>query len=70
MYFFNRSRKLRWMMSHNKLIALNFNPYNRPRRQDMNTEFIENGMFYVSQRNLIQKGVFQNNKYVTLKLFY
>ncbi|KAF7278948.1 hypothetical protein GWI33_007812 [Rhynchophorus ferrugineus] len=57
----SRSTKLRWI-SQNKLIALNFDPYNRPRRQDMNTEFIENGMFYVASRHLIQTGIFQNNK--------
>ncbi|KAL3274473.1 hypothetical protein HHI36_015857 [Cryptolaemus montrouzieri] len=58
----SRSYKLRWGLQNEALIPLNFNPKYRPRRQDWNGEFIENGMFYIALRSLLKRGIFQNNK--------
>ena len=38
---------------------LNLDPSNRPRRQDWNGELCENGSFYITNRELIEKGVLQ-----------
>lgn len=60
-----RSWKLRWENNEkeNKLMSLNFDIKNRPRRQDWKGELIETGMFYFARRWLIeQDGVFQNEK--------
>lgn len=60
-----RSFKLRWKWENNELRALNFNPNNRPRRQDWNGELLETGMFYFARRKLLmEEGAFQNEKYV------
>ena len=32
---------------------LNFDPKNRPRRQDWKGEFVENGMFYMAKTKII-----------------
>lgn len=58
-----RSFKLRWQYEpHSKrLKAVNFNPKNRPRRQDWPGEIIETGMFYFARRKLIEiDGILQN----------
>jgi N-acylneuraminate/3-deoxy-D-glycero-D-galacto-nononate cytidylyltransferase len=44
------------------LKALNFDPKNRPRRQDWSGELIESGMFYIAKRELLEAGVFQNDR--------
>lgn len=42
---------------------LNLDPYNRPRRQDWDGELCENGSFYFSTRDIIQKqGLLQGGK--------
>lgn len=57
-----RSFKLRWQVADDgKLKAINFNPAQRPRRQDWSGELIENGMFYFTSRALVQSGIFQND---------
>lgn len=48
---------------YNNPIPLNFNPKNRPRRQDWNGELVETGMFYFSKRKLVEDGYFQNDRY-------
>ncbi|XP_065155513.1 N-acylneuraminate cytidylyltransferase-like isoform X2 [Atheta coriaria] len=59
----SKSFKLRWIRTSNSAIsALNFDPAQRPRRQDWEGEFVENGMFYFAKRSLLQQGVFQNQK--------
>nr|CAI5853591.1 unnamed protein product [Callosobruchus analis] len=58
----SRSYKLRWIEKDQKVVPLNFDPSNRPRRQEFKGELVENGMFYFSRRNLIKQGVFQNSK--------
>ncbi|CAG7820071.1 unnamed protein product [Allacma fusca] len=60
-----RMHQLRWSVALNEEFAakpLNFDPKNRPRRQDWQGEFVENGMFYFSHRKLVEKGAFQNAK--------
>lgn len=59
-----KSYNLRWGFTDDVLLPLNFNSTNRPRRQDWNGEFIENGMFYFSRIELINQGVFQNERFV------
>ena len=45
--------------------ATNFNPENRPRRQDWAGELVENGAFYFTTVDLLQRGLIQGgNKYV------
>ncbi|KAK4874562.1 hypothetical protein RN001_013922 [Aquatica leii] len=56
-----RSFKLRWIKFGYHFLP-SFDIKNRPRRQDLNEEYIENGMFYFASRNLIEKGYFQNNR--------
>jgi N-acylneuraminate/3-deoxy-D-glycero-D-galacto-nononate cytidylyltransferase len=48
--------------TENKIMPLNFNPRKRPRRQDLNGELVENGMFYFTRRNLILNGVIQGGR--------
>jgi len=60
-----RDKKLRWSeMSESSgcCTPSNFDPRNRPRRQDFKGEIVENGMFYFSRRNLIEDGVFQGGR--------
>ncbi|KAL9905549.1 CMP-sialic acid synthase [Glossina fuscipes fuscipes] len=55
------SYKLRWKRTADKkLMALNFDVTKRPRRQDWNGELIETGMFYFSNKSLVQQDRFQN----------
>lgn len=60
---FFRSFKLRWNYKRNSVYPVNFNHYNRPRRQDWAGELIETGAFYIFRRDLVKKGYLQNNKY-------
>lgn len=55
-----RSHKLRWAQSAGRLLALNFDPANRPRRQDWSGELVENGMFYMASKELLIEGKFQD----------
>ncbi|XP_065361989.1 N-acylneuraminate cytidylyltransferase [Calliphora vicina] len=58
-----RSHKLRWkQLGHNLILPLNFNPTQRPRRQDWEGEFYETGMFYFSTKQLVSKNSLQNNR--------
>ncbi|KAI8482561.1 hypothetical protein Bbelb_397090 [Branchiostoma belcheri] len=41
---------------------LNLNPAKRPRRQDWDGELIENGSFYFSTKDLVQKGLLQGGR--------
>lgn len=59
---FCRNTKLLWKHDKGKLAAINFDSENRPRRQQMQNQFVENGMFYFSTRQLITKGVIQSNR--------
>ncbi|XP_062534855.1 N-acylneuraminate cytidylyltransferase-like [Armigeres subalbatus] len=57
-----RSFKLRWKIGiDGKVVALNFDPGRRPRRQDWNGELVETGMFYFAKRKLTLEGYFQND---------
>lgn len=66
-----RSFDLRWIEETpgGSVSPLNFEPEHRPRRQDWNGELIENGMFYVASRRLIQRGVLQTDRSVLIYLF-
>lgn len=57
-----RSFKLRWKEEGNKITSENFNPESRPRRQNWNGELIENGMFYLASRKLIEKNLLQDDR--------
>ncbi|KAF4517282.1 hypothetical protein B566_EDAN008616 [Ephemera danica] len=55
-----REYKLRWTENfEGDIEPLNFDPASRPRRQDWNGELIENGMFYFTRKNFIEKGLIQ-----------
>ncbi|XP_062374175.1 N-acylneuraminate cytidylyltransferase-like [Sardina pilchardus] len=43
-------------------VPLNLDPSRRPRRQDWDGELCENGSFYVTSRDLIEKGILQGGK--------
>ncbi|XP_037823820.1 N-acylneuraminate cytidylyltransferase [Lucilia sericata] len=58
-----RSHKLRWkQLGNNLILPLNFNPFQRPRRQDWEGEFDETGMFYFSTKQLVSKNSLQDNR--------
>jgi len=60
-----RDKKLRWseMSEETKSTSpINFDPSNRPRRQDYKGDIVENGMFYFSRRDLLESGLFQGGK--------
>lgn len=59
-----RFDKLLWKQINGTIVPLNFNPKARPRRQDLTNKFVENGMFYISSRQYIQQGFFQDFRYV------
>ena len=40
-------------------VPLNLDPSRRPRRQDWDGELCENGSFYITSRDLIEKGILQ-----------
>ncbi|KAF5302527.1 hypothetical protein FQR65_LT00899 [Abscondita terminalis] len=56
-----RCSKLRWSRIDGELWP-HFDVRKRPRRQSLNEEYVENGMFYFSFRKLIEEGYFQNNR--------
>ncbi|XP_031636239.1 N-acylneuraminate cytidylyltransferase A isoform X2 [Contarinia nasturtii] len=61
-----RNWKLRWKQieNSNRLTAINFDPKNRPRRQDSSGELVETGMFYFMRRNLVEnEGLLQNDRF-------
>jgi len=60
-----RNKKLRWSEMQSKegtTSPVNFDPRNRPRRQDYKGDVVENGMFYFSRRELIEDRLFQGGK--------
>jgi CMP-N,N'-diacetyllegionaminic acid synthase len=44
-----------WTLKKNTLIPKNHNPKNRPNRQQMNNQFIENGAIYITRYNAFKK---------------
>ena len=49
-----RQKRFIWEEKSNSVIALNYNPLNRPRRQEFNGFLVENGAFYItSKKNLL-----------------
>jgi CMP-N,N'-diacetyllegionaminic acid synthase len=40
-----------WKKYNNKIIPINYNPLQRPNRQEMKNEFIENGAIYITKYN-------------------
>lgn len=65
----SRSTKLRWKRLGTSIVALNFHPKFRPRRQNITNEYVENGMFYFASRQLLEKGYFQSRRYVSNKKY-
>ncbi len=61
------SKSLRWKNVDNSkepTQPLNFDPKNRPRRQEFLGEMVENGMFYFTMRDvLVNENVFQGSRY-------
>ncbi|KAK3860892.1 hypothetical protein Pcinc_033092 [Petrolisthes cinctipes] len=56
-----RKRLLRWSEG-NPTQALNFDPRQRPRRQDWDGELYENGMFYIAKSEVIMRGLLQGER--------
>lgn len=57
-----RTKKFRWREVSQQCPVtrpMNFDPSARPRRQDWRGEMVENGMFYLARRHLVEKGVLQ-----------
>ncbi len=50
-----KSHNLFWKVIKNKTIPINYKPNNRPNRQQMNDQFIENGAIFVFTYNSFQK---------------
>ncbi|WP_428326238.1 cytidylyltransferase domain-containing protein [Nitrosopumilus sp.] len=50
-----RSHSFLWQIRKNGAIPLNYNPKNRPNRQDMNSEFLENGAIYITKYSAFLK---------------
>lgn len=49
-----RQKRFTWEEKSNSVIALNYDPLNRPRRQEFNGFLVENGAFYItSKKNLL-----------------
>ncbi len=44
-----------WKLKENKLFSVNHNPKNRPNRQQMNDQFIENGAIYITKYDAFKK---------------
>jgi len=44
-----------WTLKKNTLSPKNHNPKNRPNRQQMNNQFIENGAIYITKYNAFKK---------------
>ena len=44
-----------WTLKKNKLIPKNHNPKNRPNRQKMNNQFVENGAIYITKYKSFKK---------------
>ncbi|XP_061713534.1 N-acylneuraminate cytidylyltransferase [Cydia pomonella] len=57
-----RSYKLRWKPVSIGVTPINFDPNARPRRQDWSGELLETGAFYMTRRNVVMSGSFQNHK--------
>uniref|UniRef100_A0A6P7GTM2 N-acylneuraminate cytidylyltransferase n=1 Tax=Diabrotica virgifera virgifera TaxID=50390 RepID=A0A6P7GTM2_DIAVI len=55
-----RSHKLIWREKNDKILPFNFDPKDRPRRQNWNGDLVENGMFYFMTRKLIHNGILQS----------
>jgi N-acylneuraminate cytidylyltransferase len=50
-----RSHYFLWTLKKNTLTPKNHNPKNRPNRQQMNDQFIENGAIYITKYNAFKK---------------
>jgi len=42
--------------------AINFEPSNRPSRQQWSGEYVETGMFYMFKASAVEKGLLQSKK--------
>ena len=52
-----RQKRFLWKQGKSSAISLNYNPLKRPRRQDWEGYFVENGSFYITSRSmLLQSG--------------
>jgi len=49
------SHSFLWTLKHNILTPVNYNPNNRPNRQQMNDQFIENGAIYITKYAAFKK---------------
>ncbi|MFC4402563.1 cytidylyltransferase domain-containing protein [Gracilibacillus xinjiangensis] len=50
-----RQRRFIWEKSHHTMKPVNYNPSNRPRRQEIDGFLVENGAFYITSRNSLLK---------------
>ena len=54
-------KSLRWTREEfGQLVPVNFDPKNRPRRQDWTGELVESGHFYFAKIDLLKRGLFQS----------
>eukprot|EP00096_Caligus_rogercresseyi_P000595 TRINITY_DN11057_c0_g1_i1.p1 TRINITY_DN11057_c0_g1~~TRINITY_DN11057_c0_g1_i1.p1 ORF type:complete len:233 (+),score=84.27 TRINITY_DN11057_c0_g1_i1:72-770(+) len=58
----SRDKKFRWMDNKDYIYPLNFDLGHRRRRQDMVGEIAENGMFYFTTREVLEKGYMQGGR--------
>lgn len=63
-----RTYKLRWKEQEGLVVPDNFNSSKRLRRQDWRGEIIEAGMVYITERQLLEKGMFQSEKCKVLEI--
>jgi N-acylneuraminate cytidylyltransferase len=50
-----KSHSFLWTLKKNILISKNYDPKNRPNRQQMNDQFIENGAIYITKYSAFKK---------------
>lgn len=50
-----RQKRFIWKEEFGKLVSWNYRPENRPRRQDLDGYFVENGAFYITSREQLRK---------------
>lgn len=49
------SHSFLWTLKNNTLVPVNYNPKNRPNRQQMKDQYIENGAIYITKYNAFKK---------------